>query len=150
MYNVVILLKLSKYHLYSTIFYVLYTHNGINFYLAIGYYRVNYDLENWKLIVNYLNSEEYWKIDVTNRAQIIDDAYHLMMVQKLDHRIFMDLLTYLSREKDYVAWYPMLKIFEYLSPFLPFRESSFLQVPNKRFELMSYFILRYINTIYIR
>ncbi|XP_011630808.1 aminopeptidase N-like [Pogonomyrmex barbatus] len=45
----------------------------------IGCYRVNYDIINWQKIANYLNSNEYTKIHVLNRAQIIDDSYALMM-----------------------------------------------------------------------
>ncbi|XP_026825227.1 aminopeptidase N-like isoform X2 [Ooceraea biroi] len=89
-----------------------------------GYYRVNYDPTNWRLIIDYLNHEDYWKIDVLNRAQIIDNAYHLMTIQQLDYDIFLNLTNYLSQEMDYVAWYPMLKILEYLSPFLPLEEST--------------------------
>lgn len=78
----------------------------------------------------YLNSENYSKIDVLNRAQIIDDAYHLMMMHKLDYDIFINLTSYLARETDYVAWYPMFKIFEYLSPLLPLEEATHLKVNN--------------------
>ena len=67
----------------------------INF--STGYYRVNYDDSNWRKIANYLNSDNYTKIHVLNRAQIIDDAYHLMMARQLDIEIFLDLANYLSR-----------------------------------------------------
>ncbi|XP_029162428.1 aminopeptidase N-like [Nylanderia fulva] len=84
----------------------------------IGYYRVNYDAENWQRIAHYLNSENYIKIHVLNRAQIIDDAFHLAMEKKLNFSIFWDIVGYLpKREIDYIAWYPMIKAFEYLSNF---------------------------------
>ena len=41
-----------------------------------GYYRVNYDKQNWELIIKQLN-EDHTKIHVINRAQIIDDAINL-------------------------------------------------------------------------
>lgn len=106
--------------------------NGINFeFISSGYYRVNYDRRNWKLIARCLNSENYSQIDILNRVQIIDDAYHLLTLQKLDYDIFVDLTTYLSKETDYTVWYPMLKIFEYLSPYLVFRESIVLKVKQE-------------------
>jgi len=43
----------------------------------VGYYRVNYDAVYWERIIHYLRtSEEYAKIHVLNRAQIIDDAFY--------------------------------------------------------------------------
>ncbi|XP_029169089.1 aminopeptidase N-like isoform X3 [Nylanderia fulva] len=80
----------------------------------IGYYRVNYDIENWKRISNYLNFEDYTKIHVLNRAQIIDDAFHLMIAGQLDSYLFWVIIKYLHREEDYIAWYPMFKALEYL------------------------------------
>jgi len=101
--------------------------------LVTGYYRVNYDLTNWRLIADYLNSEKYYTINVLNRAQIIDDAYHLTITNQLDYQIFLNLTSYLSRDKDYIAWYPMFKIFEYLSVYLPFKETLPLKVINSKF-----------------
>ncbi|EZA50666.1 Aminopeptidase N [Ooceraea biroi] len=88
-----------------------------------GYYRVKYERWNWNLIANYLNSEKYIFIHVLNRAKLIDDAYYFMMTHQLDYHIFIKLTSYLSQETDYTAWYPMFKIFEYLSKFLPFSEN---------------------------
>ncbi|TRY88000.1 hypothetical protein DNTS_007026 [Danionella cerebrum] len=41
-----------------------------------GYYRVNYDTENWERLLNQL-SENHQVIPVINRAQIVDDAFNL-------------------------------------------------------------------------
>ncbi|XP_029160339.1 aminopeptidase N-like [Nylanderia fulva] len=80
----------------------------------VGYYRVNYDDENWRKISSYLKSDNCTKIHVLNRAQIIDDAFHLMIAGQLKASIFWDLTEYLHREEDYVAWYPMFKAMEYV------------------------------------
>ncbi|XP_024869467.1 glutamyl aminopeptidase-like [Temnothorax curvispinosus] len=80
-----------------------------------GYYRVNYDRKNWMSIASYLLVENYTNIHVLNRAQIIDDAFHLMLDHKLDSSIFWNLTAYLHRETDYVAWYPMFKALEHMS-----------------------------------
>ncbi|XP_029162774.1 aminopeptidase N-like [Nylanderia fulva] len=79
----------------------------------VGYYRVNYDEENWRRISNYLKLDDYTKIHVLNRAQIIDDAFHLTIAGQLQKHIFWDLIQYLHRDEDYVAWYPMFKALEY-------------------------------------
>ncbi|XP_018360017.1 PREDICTED: aminopeptidase N-like [Trachymyrmex cornetzi] len=86
-----------------------------------GYYRVNYELTMWQKIAYYLNSDNYKNIHVLNRAQILDDAFYLVIEEKsLNLSTFWKLSHYLSRETDYVAWYPMIKAFEYLSIFIPF------------------------------
>ena len=41
-----------------------------------GYYRVNYDDNNWKLLIKQLKAD-HTKIHVNNRAQLIDDALNL-------------------------------------------------------------------------
>ena len=41
-----------------------------------GYYRVNYDQENWNALIQQLNTN-HRTINVINRAQIIDDALDL-------------------------------------------------------------------------
>ncbi|XP_071646519.1 aminopeptidase N-like [Temnothorax longispinosus] len=88
-----------------------------------GYYRVNYKYNNWQKLMKYLNSEKYRYIHVLNRAQIIDDAYYFLLNNKLDIHFFKSLTYYLSRETNYIAWYPMFKIMEEVSSFFPFPQS---------------------------
>ena len=42
----------------------------------VGYYRVNYDEQNWNLITNQLISD-HTGIGTMNRAQIMDDSLNL-------------------------------------------------------------------------
>lgn len=70
-----------------------------------GYYRVNYDVTNWQLLANYLQSPQtFSKIAPTNRAQIVDDALTLARAGKLDYRIALNLTRYLVNEFEYVPW----------------------------------------------
>ncbi|KAL6264892.1 hypothetical protein P5V15_004987 [Pogonomyrmex californicus] len=85
-----------------------------------GYYRVYYHLESWLRITNYLNSKNYSNINVLNRAQIIDDTFHLAISSKLNFYLFWDVVSYLKWETDYIPWYPMFKAAEYMSHILPF------------------------------
>ncbi|XP_050459320.1 aminopeptidase Q-like [Cataglyphis hispanica] len=80
-----------------------------------GYYRVNYDSQNWELITMYLYSDKYTNIHVLNRAQLVDDAFHLLLSHQIHSSIFWDITKYLHHETDYVAWYPMFKALEYMS-----------------------------------
>lgn len=84
-----------------------------------GYYRVNYDTENWKKIAKYLNDMEYTDIHILNRAQIIDDAYHFLTTGQINSSLFWEITNYLSRETNFIAWYPMIKAFEYMSSVFP-------------------------------
>ncbi|XP_029164141.1 LOW QUALITY PROTEIN: aminopeptidase N-like [Nylanderia fulva] len=87
-----------------------------------GYYRVNYDIINWKRIIAFLNSDDYDKIPILNRAQIIDDVYYLITTKQLDFIIFLEVINYLSREIDPIPWYPVFRII--------YRLTSYLQLPR--------------------
>ncbi|KYN19648.1 Glutamyl aminopeptidase [Trachymyrmex cornetzi] len=105
-----------------------------------GYYRVKYDLKGWHAIANYLNStpRKYKSISVINRAKIVDDAFHLMMERQLDVSLFWNLTQFLSQETNYVVWYPMIKVFEYMSTIFPFPEDEvkFIDIKAKFRELL--------------
>uniref|UniRef100_A0A1I8PMJ2 Aminopeptidase n=1 Tax=Stomoxys calcitrans TaxID=35570 RepID=A0A1I8PMJ2_STOCA len=68
-----------------------------------GFYRINYDERNWKLIIDGLLKRPY-KIHSHNRAQLMDDAYHLWQTNRLCASILLELLTYLKNEDHYAAW----------------------------------------------
>lgn len=77
----------------------------MGFFSFVGYYRVNYDINNWQLIANYLQDpQNYSRIAATNRAQIVDDALTLARAGKLDYRIALNLTRYLVNESEYVPW----------------------------------------------
>ncbi|CAD6233576.1 GSCOCG00012282001-RA-CDS [Cotesia congregata] len=69
-----------------------------------GYYRVNYDKRNWKLIINFLNSAHYNKIHYLNRAKLIDDAFALAESDYIPYAIPFKLTDYLEQEMNYVPW----------------------------------------------
>uniref|UniRef100_A0A6A7FVN9 Aminopeptidase N n=1 Tax=Hirondellea gigas TaxID=1518452 RepID=A0A6A7FVN9_9CRUS len=68
-----------------------------------GYYRVNYQMENWKLIAKQL-VQDHTKINVINRAQLIDDALDLARADMLTYSIALDINSYLVKETEYVPW----------------------------------------------
>ncbi|XP_053690824.1 aminopeptidase N-like [Sabethes cyaneus] len=68
-----------------------------------GYYRVNYDLENWQLIISSL-LQDHSTIHVQNRAQLINDAYNLARADRLDMAVALQLMTYLKKEYEYPPW----------------------------------------------
>ncbi|EFN71351.1 Glutamyl aminopeptidase [Camponotus floridanus] len=120
----------------------------------IGYYRVNYELKNWQNIAKYLNSRNYSKIHVLNRAQIIDDAYYFLSSRKLDMSTFLDLAKYLSQETDFVAWYPMIKALENISSIFPISDTEDIDLfkvnNNRHFINKSVFHILYIRLLHIK
>lgn len=78
-----------------------------------SFYRVNYDNNLWKMITRQLK-ENSLKIHAFNRAQLIDDSFHLARANLIDYDIFFEILVYLENETSYVPWesfnraYPLL------------------------------------------
>nr|XP_012232969.1 PREDICTED: aminopeptidase N-like isoform X1 [Linepithema humile]XP_012232970.1 PREDICTED: aminopeptidase N-like isoform X1 [Linepithema humile] len=77
-----------------------------------GYYRVKYDFENLQKLQRYLNSKHYAKIHILNRAQIIDDAFYFLLQKQLKYSLFWNLTRFVTRDANFVTWYPMIKVFE--------------------------------------
>jgi aminopeptidase N len=80
----------------------------------LGYYRVNYDFANWHALILVLNSDDYDKIHVLNRVQLIDDAINLAAGGYLDYNTVFGILTYLERETEYTPWYAADRLFSQL------------------------------------
>ncbi|XP_067216546.1 thyrotropin-releasing hormone-degrading ectoenzyme-like isoform X2 [Linepithema humile] len=89
-----------------------------------GYYRVNYDTDNWLKLAQYMNSTRYFDIHILNRAQIIDDAFYFLIHKQLDYTVFWKISEFLSRETNYVVWYAMFKAFEYITVMIPIQKAD--------------------------
>ncbi|XP_054725819.1 aminopeptidase N-like [Anastrepha obliqua] len=70
---------------------------------STGFYRINYDEQNWNLIIDELKSRPY-KFHPRNRAQLINDLYWCTFTDRIDHSILLNLLQYLSNEDQYAPW----------------------------------------------
>lgn len=69
------------------------------FILLLGFYRVNYDNTNWKLLQNQLESNPNM-IPTLNRAQILNDALALASLGVVDYHIALNLTKYLGNQKE--------------------------------------------------
>lgn len=69
-----------------------------------GYYRVNYEDGLWDLITRQLNGNGFEAIHLLNRAQLIDDSFHLARAGRIGFDVMMGIMNYLERETDYVPW----------------------------------------------
>lgn len=65
------------------------------------------------MIANYLNSENFSRIHVLNRAQLLDDALWLYQQKLLERDILFNLTSYMIREVDYIPWASFDKILIY-------------------------------------
>lgn len=79
----------------------------------IGFYRVNYDLKNWNLLIAELQSHPKM-IHVLNRAQLIDDSFNLARAGELSYSVPFSLISYLEKEDDYIPWYSVISSMTYL------------------------------------
>ncbi|XP_046898582.1 aminopeptidase N-like [Hypomesus transpacificus] len=77
-----------------------------------GYYRVNYDPDNWERLLNQL-STNHQVIPILNRAQIIDDAFNLARAKVINTTLALRTTKYLSQERDYIPWESALRNLNY-------------------------------------
>ena len=82
-----------------------------------GFYRVNYDERNWKLLEQALKSN-YASIHRVNRAQILSDAFSLAQAGLLNYSTALSLTKYLQQEDDYIPWKAVLHELGYLDDML--------------------------------
>ena len=71
---------------------------------AMGYYRVNYDEENWSLIAKKLMTD-HEAIHPLNRAQIICDVISLAKTGHVSEKIKDDIMEYIDMETDFTPLY---------------------------------------------
>jgi len=82
-----------------------------------GYYRVNYDLDNWIRLLNQLKTN-HSAIPLSNRAQIIDDSLHIGRAGVIDQLIGLRVTQYLTSETKYVPWYTATRHFSFFRKML--------------------------------
>ena len=76
-----------------------------------GYYRVNYDDENWMRIIEQLANDKS-QIHVLNRAALLDDIFTLAKTGDVTYELAMSMSTYLQDERDYIPWAAVLSHFD--------------------------------------
>jgi hypothetical protein len=81
-----------------------------------GYYRVNYDIRNWRLLATQLlNSPPQDMLPATTRAQLLDDALNLARAGTLSYEVALNMTRYLAtRESHYVPWKAVFENWRFL------------------------------------
>ncbi|XP_010225771.1 PREDICTED: glutamyl aminopeptidase [Tinamus guttatus] len=83
----------------------------------IGFYRVNYDSQNWADLANLLVIN-HTIFSAADRAGILDDAFSLARAGLVNYSIPLDLTEYLTNEEDYLPWDRAISAVTYLADML--------------------------------
>jgi len=86
----------------------------------IGFYRVNYDEDNWKALAEQLK-KNHTALSEPDRANLIDDAFELAKADKMTQVQALELTEYLSKEKAYVPFVTALASLGYIGGMLLLR-----------------------------
>lgn len=87
-----------------------------------GFYRVNYNTENWKALINQLKAN-HSVFTPQDRARLLDDGFSLANAGYLPYSIPMEMIKYLKDETHYVPWLSALSKLAYVHSMLH-RQSS--------------------------
>ena len=82
-----------------------------------GWYRVNYDQNNWQLLINQLN-DDLTQINPIHRAQLLDDSFNLGRAEIIDQLVFMDITKYLVKETDPLPFTPAFNGLNFANQFI--------------------------------
>uniref|UniRef100_A0A8C3RG10 Aminopeptidase n=1 Tax=Cyanoderma ruficeps TaxID=181631 RepID=A0A8C3RG10_9PASS len=77
-----------------------------------GYFRVNYNQENWDQLLKQLDTD-HKVFPVINRAQIIDDAFNLARAKYVNVTLALDTTRFLGQEREYMPWQAALNNLQY-------------------------------------
>ncbi|KAM9381901.1 glutamyl aminopeptidase [Phaethornis superciliosus] len=83
----------------------------------IGFYRVNYDSQNWAKLTTLLESN-HRNFTVADRAGILDDAFSLARAGLMNYSALLNLTKYLRKEADYLPWERVISSVSYLANML--------------------------------
>ncbi|XP_035280469.1 thyrotropin-releasing hormone-degrading ectoenzyme-like [Anguilla anguilla] len=105
-----------------------------------GYFRVNYDLQNWKLLIQQLMRNPD-VISVGNRAGLIDDVFNLARAGYLPQNIPLEMICYLPQEKEFLPWHAASRSLYQLDKLLDRTEE---------YSVFSDYVLRQVASMYHR
>ncbi|TTZ20721.1 Thyrotropin-releasing hormone-degrading ectoenzyme [Bagarius yarrelli] len=105
-----------------------------------GYFRVNYDLYNWRLIIQQLMINPAL-IPVGNRAGLIDDVFNLARAGYLPQNIPLQIICYLSEEDEFLPWHAASRALYQLDKLLD---------RTKDYSIFSSYVLRQVELKYHR
>lgn len=82
-----------------------------------GFYRINYDPEDWRRLIHLLKTD-HKQLDGTDRAGLIQDVFALAASRRTSYDIALSLLSYIDKDADYIPWQAAKNSLDKLSPVL--------------------------------
>lgn len=79
---------------------------------CIGYFRVNYNHENWERLLTQLETNQK-RIPLLNRAQLIDDAFNLARAKIVNVSLALNATRFLRNETEFLVWDSAYRNLEY-------------------------------------
>ncbi|KAL0882651.1 hypothetical protein ABMA27_001086 [Loxostege sticticalis] len=80
----------------------------------IAPYPVNYDLENWNLLSQYLQSKNRHLIPELTRAKILHDAWNLAYAGELSFATAFNMTLFLKNERNHLVWDPVFTMIDHI------------------------------------
>nr|XP_018915027.1 PREDICTED: aminopeptidase N-like [Bemisia tabaci] len=83
-----------------------------------GFYRTNYDVENWGLL-----AEDFLQLPATTQAQLMNDAFALARAELLNITVALNLTPKMQKNKNYVTWLAFLDNIKFIKSLIEDTES---------------------------
>ena len=102
-----------------------------------GFYRVNYDANNWNELIKQLNTN-HELINNINRAQLLDDSFNLGRAGLVNQTVFLNLSSYLVNERNPLPFKAAFYGLDFISDMISANKTAF-----DMFNVKFIFILKY-------
>ncbi|XP_031733828.1 alanyl (membrane) aminopeptidase-like b [Anarrhichthys ocellatus] len=77
-----------------------------------GYYRVNYNPENWERLLTQMETNPH-QIPLMNRGQLVDDAFNFARAKLVEVTLALNSTRFLRNEKEFIPWESTVRNLEY-------------------------------------
>ncbi|CAF4700745.1 unnamed protein product [Rotaria sp. Silwood1] len=96
----------------------------ISFSHPISFFRTNYDLRNWQMIIEQLEND-HENFTTIERAGLIDDLFNLARGNILPSSLVFNMLNYSHLERAYIVWERILDGINYIEQMIVTSYSNF-------------------------
>ncbi|CAK1546291.1 unnamed protein product [Leptosia nina] len=80
----------------------------------IAPFPVNYEKDNWNLLLQYLRSDKRTNIPALTRAKLLHDAWNLAYAGDLSFATALNMTLFLKNEKDHLVWEPVFTMIDHI------------------------------------
>lgn len=92
---------------------LLYFHSELSVLSLVGLFMVNYDQQNWALLLDYLRGPGS-QITAATRAKLLHDAWNLAYAGELDIATALNMTLFLEQETELAVWEAMFTMIDHL------------------------------------